>query len=232
MSPTTRKKRSAKKPANHQVSDNQAVNCYSELIARLQRGEIKPGDYLREQAVAEEFGVSRTPVREALRKLETEGLAVAESRLGMRVRTLDYIEVIELYEVREIHERAVARLAASKATENELLELKSIQTLIENAKNNATKMATLNQRFHLSLLQMAKNRFLTRAVEGMYRTLLVLGPSTLEDPKRATTAIKEHRALIVAITKGDAEKAEAIMSEHLQGAQRSRIRMYQRDTIT
>ncbi len=229
MSPPAKKKKATKQPSGNHTAENQSVNCYRELIARLQRGDIKPGDYLREQAVAEEFGVSRTPVREALRKLETEGLAVAESRLGMRVRTLDYIEVVELYEVREIHERAVARLAASKATEVELLELSSIQTQIEKSKNNATQMAALNQRFHLALLQMAKNRFLTRAVESMLRTLLILGPSTLEDPKRASTAIKEHRGLIQAIQKHDGDKAESIMSEHLQSAQRYRIRMYQQE---
>jgi len=160
-------------------SENQASSLYRELIIRLQSGVIVPGDYLREQQVSEEFGVSRTPVREALRKLETEGLLVSEPRLGMRVRVLDYAEVIELYEVREVHERAVARIA--------------------------------------------------RAVETMQRTMLVLGPSTLADSKRAGVAIKEHRALIKALEKRDADKAESIMSTHLQNAQRSRIRQYQKE---
>lgn len=229
MTPSKSKKKASRKSAPALVAENQAVGCYRELVAKLQRGDIKPGDYLREQEVAAEFGVSRTPVREALRKLEAEGLAVAESRLGMRVRTLDYIEVIELYEVREIHERAVARLAATKATEIELAELKAIQAQLEKSTANAGQMAALNQRFHFALLQMAKNRFLTRAVESMQRTLLVLGPSTLEDSKRASTAIKEHRVLIQAIQKRDADKAEAIMGKHLQNAQRSRIRMYQQE---
>lgn len=211
------------------ASENQAVNCYRELIARLQRGLIKPGDYLREQQLSTEFGISRTPVREALRKLEAEGLAVAESRLGMRVRTLDYQEVIELYEVREVHERAVARIAAAKATDIELHELKAIQSKIEKVRSNAGQMAVLNQQFHFALLQMAKNRFLTKAVESMQRTMLVLGPSTLADDKRAAIAIKEHRALLQAITKADADKAETIMSQHLQNAQRSRIRQYQKE---
>jgi len=210
------------------TSENQAVSCYRELIARLQSGDIEPGDYLREQLVAQEFGISRTPVREALRKLETEGLLASEPRLGMRVRSLDYAEVIELYEVREVHERAVARIAALKATEIELLELKDIQTAFEKAKSNSGKMAALNQQFHFALLQMAKNRFLTRAVESMQRTMLVLGPSTLGDTKRANTAIKEHRALIQALEKRDADKAETIMSSHLQNAQRSRIRQYRK----
>lgn len=210
------------------TTENQAMHCYQQLVLGLQQANILPGDYLREQVLAEEFGVSRTPVREALRKLESEGLVESEPRLGMRVRTLDYTEVIELYEVREVHERAVARIAATKATEIELLELKDVQAALENVKNNPQKMAPLNQRFHFALLQMAKNRFLTRAVGTMQRTMLVLGPSTLSDPKRAATAIKEHRALIQAIEKRDADKAESIMSQHLQNAQRSRIRQYQR----
>jgi len=209
------------------TSDNQAISCYRELIARIQRGEIKPGDYLREQLVAEEFGVSRTPVREALRKLETEGLAVAEPRLGMRVRALDYTEVMELYEVREVHERAVARIAASKATDIELQELELIQQDLEKAKSNPVKMAELNQRFHYALLQMAKNRFLTRAVESMQRTVFMLGPSTLNDEQRATAAIKEHRALIKALRNRDADSAESIMATHWHNAQRQRIRQYQ-----
>jgi len=210
-------------------SDNQAIACYKELIGRLQSGAIVPGDYLREQQIAKEFGVSRTPVREALRKLETEGLLVSESRLGMRVRVLDYADIIELYEVREVHERAVARIAASKATDIELLELRDIQTAFEKASKNPVKMASLNQQFHFALLQMAKNRFLTRAVETMQRSMLVLGPSTLGDSKRAGTAIKEHRSLIQALEKRDADKAESIMSTHLQNAQRTRIRQYQRN---
>lgn len=209
------------------TSQNQAIACYRDLIERLQSGAIMPGDYLREQQIAEDFGVSRTPVREALRKLETEGLLVSESRLGMRVRALDYTEVIELYEVRLVHERAVARIAATKATAIELAELKDIQAAIEKAKNRPGKMATLNQKFHFALLQMAKNRFLTRAVEGMQRSMLLLGPSTLVDTKRADVAIKEHRALIQALEKRDADRAETIMSKHLENAQRSRIRQYQ-----
>jgi len=209
------------------ASENQAITCYRELIQRLQSGAVAPGDYLREQQLAKEFSISRTPVREALRKLETEGLLVSEPRLGMRVRTLDYSEVIELYEVREIHERAVARIAAQKATEIELLELKDIQTAFEKAKNKPERMAVINQQFHFALLQMAKNRFLSNAVRSMQRSMLVLGPSTLNDAKRANTAIKEHQILISALEKRDADKAESIMSTHLQNAQRSRIRQYQ-----
>jgi len=210
--------------------ENQSAYCYQQLVLGMQQSRIQPGDYLREQTLAKDFGVSRTPVREALRKLETEGLIHSEPRLGMRVRALDYAEVIELYEVREVHERAVARLAATKANEIELSELKSLQTDLERAKNDAVRMAALNLRFHLSLLQIAKNRFLTRAVETMQRTMLLLGPSTLSDPKRAQTAIKEHRALILALEKCDPDKAESIMSEHLQNAQRYRIRQIQRDS--
>jgi len=211
------------------TADNQAEVCYQALITRLQRGDIKPGDSLREQILGEEFGVSRTPVREALRKLEAEGLVSAEPRSGMRVRMLDYNEVIELYEVREVQERAVARLAALKATDIELDELKIIQTLFAKAKNTPRKMAQLNHRFHFALLQMAKNRFLTRAVNTMQRTLLILGPSTLNDPKRASGAIKEHNALLKALERNDADRAESVMSEHLKNAQRSRIRQYQQE---
>jgi len=171
------------------IFENQAVYCYEQLILRLQRTDIQSGDYLREQALAKQFGVSRTPVREALRKLELEGLVESEPRSGMRVRSLDYTDVIELYEVREVHERAVARLAASKSTDIEMLELKELQADFAAAKNNPKKLAPLNQRFHYALLLMAKNRFLTRAVETMQRTLLILGPSTLSDPKRAASAI-------------------------------------------
>lgn len=213
-------------------SENQAVYCYQQLIMSMQQSEILPGDYLREQILAKEFGVSRTPVREALRKLETEGLVQSEPRLGMRVRALDYAEVVELYEVREVHERAVARLAATRATEIELDELNALQSDLEKAKNNPRTMALLNLRFHIALLQMAKNRFLTSAVETMQRTILLLGPSTLNDPKRAETAIREHRALIKALQNNDADKAEAIMSTHLQNAQRLRIRQFQREPFS
>ena len=76
-------------------TENHAAYCYQQLVSGLQLSTIKPGDYLREQTLAEEFEVSRTPIREALRKLETEGLVHSEPRLGMRVRVLDYSEVID-----------------------------------------------------------------------------------------------------------------------------------------
>ena len=77
-------------------SENQAITCSREPIDQLMSGSIQPGDYLREQSVAEEFGISRTLVREALRKLETKGLLVSEPRLRMREPVLDYTEVLEI----------------------------------------------------------------------------------------------------------------------------------------
>lgn len=208
------------------MKENQALGCYQQLITRIQKGLLKPGDYLREQVIAEELGVSRTPVREALRRLESDGLVISEPRFGMVIRDLSYAEVVELYEIREVLERTAAQMSARVITAIELQELELIQGAMEKARHDSREMAVLNHTFHVAVLNSAKNRYLWKALESVQKAMLILGPSTMEFPERADTAIEEHRLLLEALRARDVKKAEQVMGEHLTNAQRYRLKQF------
>ena len=154
---------------------NQAIGCYQQLLTQIQRGQLKPGDYLREQAIAEALGVSRTPVREALRRLESDGLVISEPRFGMVIRDLSYAEVIELYQIREVLERTAAQMSARVITEVELQELEVIQSRMEKVRHDAREMALINHTFHIAILNSAKNRYLWKALESVQKGNAHLG---------------------------------------------------------
>ncbi len=208
------------------MKENQAIGCYQQLLTQIQRGQLKPGDYLREQAIAEALGVSRTPVREALRRLESDGLVTSEPRFGMVIRDLSYAEVIELYQIREVLERTAAQMSARVITEVELQELEVIQSRMEKVRHDAREMALINHTFHVAILNSAKNRYLWKALESVQKAMLILGPSTMEFPERAETAIEEHRSLLDALRARDVTLAEKVMGEHLTNAQRYRLKQF------
>lgn len=208
------------------MKENQAIGCYQQLLSQIQRGQLKPGDYLREQAIAEALGVSRTPVREALRRLESDGLVISEPRFGMVIRDLSYAEVIELYQIREVLERTAAQMSARVITEVELQELEVIQSRMEKVRHDAREMALINHTFHVAILNSAKNRYLWKALESVQKAMLILGPSTMEFPERAETAIEEHRSLLDALRARDVTLAEKVMGEHLTNAQRYRLKQF------
>jgi DNA-binding GntR family transcriptional regulator len=152
---------------------------------------LPPGARLRETDLADRLGISRTPVREAIRQLEADGLVIHLPRQGATVRSLDYAEVIELYEMRAVLEGTAARLAARAASSVELAELAALHADLAAAPAGA-QARELNRQFHRTLLDAAKNRFLLKAMAALQKTMLILGPTTLADPARAADAVAEH----------------------------------------
>jgi DNA-binding GntR family transcriptional regulator len=201
----------------------QGENVYQRLIAEIRSGALPPGARLRETELAERLGVSRTPIREAIRQLENDGLVSHLPRVGAAVRSLDYAEVMELYDMRAVLEGTAARMAARAATDLELTELAALNAEMGDAPT-AQRAADLNTQFHLTLLDAARNRYLTRAMLGLRRTLIILGPSTLADAARAQDALAEHGRLLAALQRRDPLAAEAEMRAHIEGAHRMRLR--------
>ena len=128
-----------------------------------------------EQGLADEFGISRTPVREALRRLEVDGLVVSEPRFGMKVKELGYIETLELYEAREALEMAAVEICAEKISGIEIAELEMLQDQMAGSVRDPSRMASLNYAFHKALLNAAKNRYLTMSFEAIHKTLCDTG---------------------------------------------------------
>lgn len=202
---------------------SQGHAAYLRLLDEIREGRLGPGERLRETELAERLGVSRTPIREAIRQLEADGIVAHVPRQGATVRTLDYAEVMELYEMRAVFEGTAARLAARAASDIEIDELEDMNRALESL-GNAPEAFVLNRQFHAALLDAAKNRFLSRAMAGLHKTLMILGPTTLAEPARAAQAVEEHRAVLDALRARDGASAEAAMRTHIERAQRMRVR--------
>jgi DNA-binding GntR family transcriptional regulator len=162
-------------------------------------------------------------VREAIRQLEADGLVIHLPRQGATIRSLDHAEVVELYEMRAVLEGTAARLAARAASDIELAELVALNTDLAMAPA-APQAREVNRQFHRMLLDAARNRFLVKSMSALQKTLLILGPTTLADPSRATAAVAEHSAVLTALQARDGANAEASMRAHVDAALAARLR--------
>lgn len=202
----------------------QGHSAYARLLDEIRTGALAPGARLTETEIAERLEISRTPVREAIRRLEADGLVSHVPRAGAVVRQLSYPEIVELYEMRVVLEGTAARLAARSASEVELDELAAINADMAAAAGDGMALYELNRLFHKTLIDAARNRYLVRSVNAVQTTLLILGPSTLEEAARAREAVAEHHAVIDALRQRDGDAAEAQMRKHMEAALRTRLK--------
>ncbi|MEN0073436.1 MAG: GntR family transcriptional regulator, partial [Paracraurococcus sp.] len=171
-----------------------AERAYDLFRNGLRRGAFRPGQRLLETDLAEQLGMSRTPVREAIRRLQSEGLVAHLPARGLCVAMYDAAEVDELYVMREALEGTAARLAAQHAGRAEILLLQAM--LDQEAGLTGEAAAEHNRRFHRALHQAAHNRYLLRSLSAISDALLLLGPTTLESPGRAAAAREEHARVV------------------------------------
>ena len=196
--------------------------AYGQIRAALRDGSLPPGMRVTETELAARFGVSRTPVRQAIARLESEGLLTHEARRGLTVTRPDHGQVVELYVMREIMEGAAARLAAQHASETEIA---AMAELIEDEPalfGDARALAALNQRLHGMLYLATHNRYLLRSLEQLSATMALL-PSLLTIGGRAEAAHAEHQAMIAALGSRDGVAAEEAARHHARAAQRHRL---------
>ncbi|MGR3454619.1 GntR family transcriptional regulator [Pseudooceanicola sp.] len=205
-------------------------SVYERLREEIRSGTLRPGARLTETEMAERLAVSRTPVREAIRRLEAEGLVTHQPRTGAAVRSLDYPEIMELYEMRTVLEGTAARLAARAASPVELEELSAINEEMAAAGEDAAARVRLNHQFHARLFDAARNRFLLKSIGSVASTMLILGPSSMESAARSRQAVEEHRAVLAALQARDGAAAEAAMRQHMERAQLARLHILRRAT--
>lgn len=201
----------------------QGQGAYRRLLDEIRSGTLAPGARLREIELAERLGISRTPVREAIRQLEADGLVSHLPRQGATIRSLDHAEVVELYEMRAVLEGTAARLAARAASDIELAELAALNAELAAVPAGAAARE-INRVFHRTLIEAARNRFLIKAMSALQKTLLILGPTTLAEPDRAVSAVAEHGAVLDALLARDGAGAEVAMRAHVEAALSARIR--------
>lgn len=202
---------------------SQGQSAYRRLLDEIRLGTLAQGTRLRETELADRLGISRTPVREAIRQLEADGLVAHLPRLGATIRSLDYAEVIELYEMRAVLEGTAARLAARAASDIELAELAALNGELATAPAGVQSQ-DLNRQFHRTLNAAARNRFLLKSISALQKTLMILGPTTLSDPARAADAVAEHAHVLAALQRRDGPAAETAMRAHIEAALAKRIR--------
>lgn len=197
------------------------MEAYEKLKGAIRDGVYPSGTRLTEAEVSEWLGMSRTPIREALHRLETDGLLEHEPRRGLVVSRPDHRTIVELYVMREALEGTAAGLAARHAGEAEVQAMAKLVDA-ENGAVDGASLSALNNRLHRLIHVSANNRFLLRSLSVLSDTMALL-PTLLNNKDRAAQAHVEHRAIVEAIAAGDGAAAEAAMRLHLRSAQRQRV---------
>lgn len=185
------------------------------MLAAIRSGQLAPGMRLRETKLAEWLSMSRTPVRQAIHRLETEGLLTTTPRRGLLVTQVDAEFVAELYLMRGLLEGTAARLAAESASPS---DLRLLSDMAQAELDGAEPTAESNRKLHSLVYRSAKNRFLLKSLNALNDSLALLGRSTLADRARAQQAAREHAAVIEAIVARDPDSAEALMRRHIRCA--------------
>lgn len=190
-------------------------------------GEMRPGTPLVETAMAKAFGVSRTPVREALRRLEQDGIVQRVGRqLVVRVTTPE--EVLEIYDCRVVLEGMAAQWAARHRTDYDLALLERSLTLMAQKQDRTpVEMVRTNQIFHDQLWISSHNSTLCDLLDRLEVHIRRYPEPTVSQPGRWETAMAEHRAILDAIRQRDAELAGQLSSAHMTASRDLRLRMIQ-----
>jgi DNA-binding GntR family transcriptional regulator len=189
---------------------------YDHLFQAIEQGNLKPGDRLLETDLAQRFGVSRTPIREAIRKLEAEGIVVHQPRVGAIVRTLGQQEIVELYEMRIVLETTAATMAAKHASAAEIKTLTVLNADMAQAHIDPIQVAQLNRKFHRCIMDAARNQFLSHSYKALSHALILLGKTTLETSARVETVVMQHAQIIDELDAGDQDGASAAMRQHME----------------
>jgi len=196
--------------------------AYTFIVEGIQSGRLKPGTRLREIELAEMTGLSRTPVREALSRLQLEGLLTTDAARGLIVTELDYSMTSELYAMREVLEGTAARLAARHASDVEIDFLREINAR-DALLTSPEALAANNRLFHETLYRCAHNRYLVKTLNTLQESMMLLGQTTLATPGRAETSRAEHGAIVEALARRDPDEAEKAARAHIIGAYRIRL---------
>ena len=201
----------------------QNKDAYELVLEAIDSGLYKPGDRLVESELAERFGVSRTPVREALQRLETQAILTRDGR-SMVVASLDHDQLGELYAVRAQLEGLAAQLAAQHAAPEEIRILQEMVVQDQNHVNDPTALARANRRFHRQIHLASHNRYLIRQLESVHRTMALLTTTSLSADGRGEVALAEHKAIVDAIANRDRAAADVALREHISMAYETRLK--------
>ena len=188
----------------------------SSLRESIIRRELPPGQKLTEPELSARLGISRTPIREAFRQLESEGFLTVIPRRGAVVSTITAREIEEFYELKSLLEGYAARMAVEKITDADIEKLKKINRELEKLAQNeqVEDYFKKNNEFHSCFLELCGNSKLVEIRNSMVDRFLGFRMATLSLPGRLTESVKQHKKIIKAFERRDGRLAEAIVLEH------------------
>lgn len=199
-------------------------DAYGLILNAIDIGDFRPGDRLVESDLAERFGVSRTPIREALQRLETQALLTRDGR-SLIVAALDHTQMAELYAVRTELEALAARLAARHGTVEEVRVLGQMVEEDRDLIDDPDALARANRRFHSQIHLASHNRYLVQQLALVHRSMALMETTSLAAKGRGQDALDEHAAIVAGIAAGDGDAASAAIREHISRAYETRLRI-------
>ena len=216
------------------------VSLVDQVIEQIRQSifnfEYKPGDKIDLKELSEKWGVSRTPLREAIRKLEAEGLITYKAQKGFMIRSIQPEEVKKLFVVRKNLESLAGSLACDYVTDGEIKEIEKIHNKIITLpdKSDFSKIEDLrvlhqlNKDFHFKIYKASKNKFLIQVISYMWNISAIYIASTLSTPGRINKIIKEHEKILLSLKKKDKVGIQKAIKKHLDSSERDIMRGYKK----
>ena len=184
------------------------------LRQRIFARELAPGSWIDEMRLADEYGISRTPLREALKVLATEGLVTMKMRRGAYVTEVNDKDQRDVYHLLSLLESDAAGVVAAQASDLELTELESIHQELSAAVSNTDKFFAINERFHMRLLEIANNRWRDQMVADLRKVMKLNRHNSLLKSGRIEESLREHQALLEVLLARDVSASVARMQAH------------------
>ena len=221
-----------------QPVDFDSVKPLRELVLEVLReaiikGDLKPRERLMEIQLAEELGVSRTPVREALRKLELEGFIVMLPRKGAYVSDISLKDITEVFEIRAALEGLSAALAAERITDEEIEDMEKLLAEKNEAinKNDIKRLIEADTKFHDAIYNASRNEKLWGIINNLREQIQRYRAASLSYPGRMKQSLVEHRAIVEAIESRDINLSRRAAQEHIENAENSLIEAMKKDDL-
>jgi DNA-binding GntR family transcriptional regulator len=186
------------------------------LRQRIFRRELEPGSWIDEVKLAQEYGISRTPLREALKVLAAEGLVTMKVRRGAYVTEVSERDLAEVYHLLSLLESDAAAVVAERATDAELKELQKLHKELEGAVKERDRFFAVNERFHLRLLEIAGNRWRNQMVADLRKVMKLNRQHSLLKSGRIRESLAEHAAVMEALARREPAAARERMEAHFR----------------
>lgn len=186
------------------------------LRQRIFKRELEPGSWIDEMKLAEEYGISRTPLREALKVLAAEGLVTMKVRRGAYVTEVSDKDLSDVYHLLSLLESDAASVVAEKATDAQIKELQTLHKELEAAAGHREKFFAINERFHMRLLEIADNRWRNQMVADLRKVMKLNRHNSLLKSGRIEESLREHKAIVAALAARDAAAAAEKMRKHFR----------------